>query len=138
MFWKQTETNIIKKGFDTCGGDSVEEVKINDKLKKELALKNDIKEDNYIIIDCRKSELKWIKDSVMKSDLPNLLHFKEDDIDWLECGRYATKNIVKEVCNYKNNNPNYNVLEMSKIFKVAISTIKRYLKEGMELGWCNL
>jgi len=123
-----------KNGFHTFGGRTLEEEQANDKYKKESALQNGIK--YYIELDCRKSELNWIKDSVMKSQLPNLLHFKEEDIDWLECERYATKNIVKEVCDYKKENPFMSIKELIIKFHSSESTIRKYLKSGNELGWC--
>ena len=45
-------------------GRTLEEEQLNDKLKKELALNNNIK--NYIIVDCRKSELEWLKENTIK------------------------------------------------------------------------
>ena len=43
---------------------TVKEEQENDRLKKELALNNGI--DNYIIIDCRKSEINYIKNNILK------------------------------------------------------------------------
>jgi len=121
--------------FQYCGGRNLKEEQQNDQYKKELAIHNNIK--YYIEIDCRKSELNWIKDSVMNSELPNLLHFKEDDIDWLECERYALKNIVKEVCDYKKGNEFTTVEELANRYKLSVSTIYRYLKIGKNFGWCS-
>ena len=50
----------------------------------ELALRNGI--DEYIIIDCRKSNLNWIKNNILDSSLVNI--FKLDDIDWELCDEY--------------------------------------------------
>jgi len=113
---------------------TLEEEQTNDKYKKEMAINNGI--NYYIEIDCRKSELKWIRDSVMNSNLPNLLHFKEEDIDWLECEEYAIKNIVKEVCDFKNKNPNMLISEIIQTFKLSEYSISKYLTIGNNLGWC--
>lgn len=42
-------------------GKSLKEEQENDRFKKKLAISNGIKEENYIVIDCRRSELKWVK-----------------------------------------------------------------------------
>ena len=63
---------------------SLKEEQENDKYKMELALRNGI--DEYIIIDCRKSNLNWIKNNILDSSLVNI--FKLDDIDWELCDEY--------------------------------------------------
>lgn len=112
---------------------SLSEIQDNDDIKEQLARENGIA--NYIIINCEKSELKWIKKSIMKSDLPNLLNFKEEDIDWLKCHEYACSSKVKEVCDLWNNTKNLN--EIIKITKSSYSVVYKYLKKGSELGWCD-
>ena len=105
----------------------------NDKIKEQLAKNNGIK--NYIVIDCRKSDLEWIKNSIMNSKLPKLLNFKEEDINWLKCHEYACNSIVKIICNLWNDNKT--ILEITDIFKVNRHTIIKYLKQGVEIGWCD-
>jgi transposase len=107
----------------------------NDKLKKELALNNGIKEENYIVIDCRKSELGWIKDNILNSELNNV--FDLSNIDWLKCEEFALKNRVKEACNLKKEKYNLTAKEIGKIMKLDRKTIIRYLKKGTKLGWCD-
>ena len=75
---------------------TLKEEQKNDKLKKELALKNDIKEDNYIVIDCRYSELEWIKEHILNSNLAKI--FDLSNIDWLKCHEFACCTRVKEAC----------------------------------------
>ena len=113
----------------------LEKVQENDKQKELLAKNNRI--DNYIIIDCRKSKLEWIKNSIMQSDLPELLNFKEDDIDWLKCHEYAcNSNLVKEVCNLWNSGIK-STIEIAEQIKIGKSTAWKYLNIGTELGWCD-
>ena len=112
---------------------SLDEIQINDFDKEWLARINKVK--NYIIIDCRKSEMKWIKRSIMQSRLPKLLNFKESDIDWLECHEAGCKNMIKEVCDLYNDTRN--VLKISELFKIGTQTVGKYLKQGAELGWCD-
>ena len=106
----------------------------NDNYKKQLALDNNIS--YYIVLDCRKYDINWIKKSVLESELPRLLNFTECDINWDLCLEYATKNIVKEICIYFNNN-HVITSDIEKIFKLSRSTIINYLKIGNEVGWCN-
>ena len=106
----------------------------NDIDKEQLAKEKGI--EHYIIINCRKSEMDWIKNSIMNSKLPKLLNFNEEDIDWLKCHEHAiTSNIVKMTCNLWNKG--ITTSEMMPIFKMGKSAIIRYLKQGNKLGWCN-
>jgi len=115
-------------------GKTLEEIQQNDKIKEQLAKSNSIK--NYIIIDCRKSELEWIKNSIMESELPKLLNFKEEDIDWLKCHEYACNSLVKVACNYWNNGIK-NIPDIMKIMKLGRKVIRKYLKQGTKLDWCD-
>ncbi|EPB8173065.1 hypothetical protein ACRTAL_002240 [Clostridium perfringens] len=120
--------------FEKMGGLTLEEEQANDKIKREIALQNDIK--HYIELDCRESNLEWIKNSILNSELAEL--FNLSNIDWTSCAKFANKNIVKEVCNYWNNRKeNEGVSDLAKEFKVARTSIRSYLKKGTKLGWCN-
>lgn len=79
-----------KNTFSTCGGRTLEEEQENDKYKKELAKQNNI--DEYIVLDCRKSELIWIKENILKSNLNNI--FNLNKIDWLKCEQKALNNPI--------------------------------------------
>lgn len=116
-------------------GRTLEEEQLNDKFKRELALNNGV--EHYIVLDCRKSELNWIKNSVMNSELPKILNFKEEDIDWFECEKYALKNLVKEVCSLWNSGKFQCSTDLAKILKISGSSVNNYLNKGTELGWCN-
>lgn len=113
---------------------TLEEEQENDKIKKELALSNKI--EYYIIIDCRKSELEWIKNNILNSELNKL--FDLSNINWLKCEEFALKNIVKEVCEYWNNkNDEESTTDLGKIFGYDRTTIRNYLKKGTKLGWTS-
>jgi ssDNA-binding Zn-finger/Zn-ribbon topoisomerase 1 len=116
------------------GARTLEEEKRNDILKKELALTNGIKEENYIVIDCRKSELEFIKQNILVSRLNEL--FDLSKVDWLEAEKFALSNRVKEACSYWSNGIT-NSQEIAKIMKLARNTITKYLKKGSILNWCN-
>ncbi|WP_252251327.1 hypothetical protein [Clostridium sp. VAP52] len=104
----------------------------NDKLKKELAIKNGIKEKNYIVIDCRKSELDWVKENVLNSKLNEI--FDLSNIDWIKCEEFALSNIIKMICNLKNNNKNITTAKIVEISGYSQPTVDKWLKIGNELG----
>ena len=109
----------------------------NDNIKKELALKNGIKEENYIVIDCRKSELEWIRDNdngILNSRLNEI--FDLSLIDWLKCNEFTCTNLVKIVCELKRNNTESTTTDISKITKLSIDTVRVYLKRGNNI-WCK-
>jgi len=113
---------------------NLREIQENDKIKEQLARDNNI--NNYIVLDCRESDLKWIKNSIMNSELPKLLNFKEEDIDWLKCHEYACSSLVKITCDYWNDGLK-NTLQIANILKLNQHTIIIYLKQGAKIGWCD-
>ena len=125
------ETNGMQHYADSYV--KVENTKENDCIKRELALKNGI--DNYIIIDCRYSKIEFIKNNIINSDLKNILEL--DKIDWQKCNEFATKSIIKSVCDIKKENPKMFTKDIAKYFGLNRYTIIAYLKRGNELGWCN-
>lgn len=124
------ETNISRGK-----GRTYEEEVANDKSKKELALSNGIKEENYIVVDCRKSELKWIKEHILESNLANI--FDLSNIDWLKAEEFTCTNLIKEVCFYKNDNIELTSKEIGYAFNLEESTVRKYLKKGNKQNWCK-
>lgn len=106
----------------------------NDRTKQELALTNGIKKENYIVIDCRKSELEFIKDNIITSRLSNI--FDLSKIDWLKCHEYACSSRVKEVCDLWENGMN-DTIKIADKLKIGKTTVNRYLNAGVNLGWCK-
>ncbi|KQC91342.1 hypothetical protein AM596_15000 [Clostridium perfringens CP4] len=120
--------------FKNIGSRTLEEEQQNDKFKKEVALKNGIK--HYIELDCRESNIDWVKNSVLNSKLNKL--FDLSNIDWKQCDEFANKNIIKEVCEYWNNKKENEVTtNLMKKFKLSRDAIIEYLKKGTKLSWCN-
>jgi hypothetical protein len=125
------ETNIGKGK-----GRTYEEEVINDRLKQKLAIKNGIKEENYIVIDCRYSNLDWIKNSILKNEKMNN-KFDLSKIDWLQCHEFACNTRVKEACNILKNNKDTTPKQIGILMKLSIPTIIKYLRLGNDLHWCN-
>lgn len=65
--------------FESIGGRSLLEEQANDKLKKQLALKNKVS--NYIVVDVQKSEFDYIKNNILNSELKEILSLKEEDFN---------------------------------------------------------
>ena len=112
---------------------TLKEEQENDRLKKELALSNGVKE--YIVIDCRKSELDFIKQNILNSKLNEL--FDLNKIDWLKAEEFALSNLVKRACEYKKNNTSLTTTQIGEIMRLDRHTILDYLKKGSKLGWCS-
>ena len=127
------ETHGIQHYINSRRGRSLKEEQENDKYKYELAISNGIKPENYIVIDCRKSESEWIKNSILNSRLNEI--FNLNNIKWIECEEYALKNIVKEVCDYYNKD--YSIEEIEDITKINKQTIYNHLRKGAKIGICK-
>jgi len=105
----------------------------NDELKKTLATNNNI--DKYIQIDARVSELELMKNSILNSQLKFILDL--DKIDWNKCFQDSLKSLVIIINEYWCKNINSTTSDMAKIFKINVSTIMKYLKQGSTLGLCD-
>lgn len=130
------ETHGIQH-YPECGQDfaffqgitSNDEVK-NDKLKKEMALLNGILEERYIIIDCKKSEFDYIKNSILSnSKFMKLFSIKDINREYIES--ITMTNFRKRAVElYKSG---YYISEISKKTKMSEKTIMRFLKKSADL-----
>ena len=137
------EVNHKKYGIEMDGsfhgkdnkmsGQTAEESKFIDDEKDRLCEEHNVE---IIRIDCDKSELEWIKNNIMQSRLPQLLNFKEYDIDWFKCHEYACSSLVKTVCEIWNSGIK-NTKEISNITKISQGIIITYLKQGDKINLCN-
>ena len=111
---------------------TVEETLEIDNYKDNLAKKNNIK---IIRIDCIESDLEYIKNNILDSDLVKI--FDLSKVNWLEIESFALSNLVKQACEYKKNNQDMTTTEIGKIMGFDRHTIRNYLVKGSKLGWCN-
>lgn len=109
---------------------TLEEERENDKLKRELALNNGI--EHYIELDCRCSDMDFVKNNISNSKLNEL--FDLSKIDWVKCEEYALSNLVKEVCDYWND-VSTNLEDIRIEFNKSESCIRTYLRKGNSLKW---
>jgi len=114
------------------GGRTLKDEQENDRLKEQLAKENGI--EHYVIIDCRKSDLEFIKNNVLNSKLAEL--FDLDNVDWLKIGEFALSNRVKEACELWNSGIR-STREIGEILNLNTNTICSYLKKGAVLSWCD-
>lgn len=111
------------------GNRTLQEEQENDKLKYDLAIQNGIKPENYIIVDCRKSEFNWLKDNFIKS-LSN--HFDIRELDYEKIyHRCSTGNLLLSCWIWDNGIKSVTVI--SNYLKLGRSTVIRYLKIGTEI-----
>lgn len=119
--------------FERCGGLSLSEEEENDKLKQSIALKNGIK--NYVILDCRKSKLEWIKNSIANSILFDLFNVDEKDIDWNQCDKAFKQNLIKTSSDLWNDG--LKIKDISIKLNKSRHTISSYLCKAKNFGWCE-
>lgn len=126
------ETHGLQHYKHTGRGRSLIEERSNDSIKEKLAIENNIA--HYVVIDCRESELNWIKTNMINSLLHKLIDLTK--IDWLESHRFSLHStFVKKVCT--SFNKGLTPKETKALFKISSNTYRRYLKRGVELGWCD-
>lgn len=125
---------------DGCQHNSVgwvrtkEEQQEVDKIKKDLAYSNGVL--NYMQINCYKSDMDYIKDNILGSNMR--LYFNFENIDWLKADEFALSNFIKNACLFfENNKDNMLMKEIQESLKISNSTLVRYLKKGNKHGWCN-
>lgn len=117
---------------NTMSGLTAKESKYIDDEKDRLAKKYNIE---VVRIDSKISDLEYIKQNILNSDLSEL--FDLSIIDWNKCEKYALSNLVKKACKYKMDNPDMTTTEIGKLMKLHLTTIINYLKKGSSVGWCK-
>lgn len=122
-----------KQHYESCFYRDVNDEQQNDKEKKLMAIKNGI--EHYIELDCRKSNLEWIKQSVINSGLLDMFNLKENDINWQVCNNAGMSSVYLEICNYWNNKHEKDTVStLAKVFELSETSISRALKKGNECG----
>lgn len=112
-------------------GQTKEKSKEIDDYKDRLAREHDIE---LIRIDCDKSELEYIENNILNSELNKL--FDLSNINWLKCHEYTLKNLIKTSCNLFNSGIG-STTKIGVQLKLSRYTIRKYLKQGAILNWCN-
>ena len=110
---------------------SLEERQKVDILKDELAEQHCIK---MIRINCLYSEPNYIKKQILGSELKNI--FDLSNIDWILCDVQAQSNFIKEACSLYSLGMT-NLRMIGSKMNLCEDTIRRYLKKGSALNWCD-
>lgn len=110
----------------------VEEIQQNDKYKKDLALSNGII--NYIEIDCKKENLKYIKNSIIKNNEINKV-LDVNKINFELCDNNINPNITQ--CILEKWEQYHNVPDIKDALNLSSHIIIRRLKICTELGMVN-
>lgn len=108
----------------------------NDNRKEQLAISNAIS--YYKTIDCSVGEPNYIKTNILKSGILDILNIEENTINWIKCSENATRNLVKEICEFWNENYTIkNTVDIASYYGIDRHTVRRYLLLGNEHNWCN-
>lgn len=105
---------------------------VNDMCKDEIAQNNNYR---IIRIDCYKSEFDYIKENILKSELQTF--FNLDIVNWNHVLELCSSNLIKDVCDYKNNHPEASATQIAPLFGLSDVSVRKYLKMGNTLGWCK-
>lgn len=127
------ETHGIQHYEESPRGRNLIEEQSNDRYKKELAMKNGV--EHYFEIDCRYSDLEWIKSHIVSSNLLKLFNLSNDDINWTLCGREALSSKVITAANLWNEG--HTVSEISETMRLQRYTIRDYLIKAAKASMCD-
>jgi DNA-directed RNA polymerase subunit RPC12/RpoP len=127
------ETHGEQHYIESNRGKSLKEEQKNDAIKEILAKDNSI--ERYIIIDCRKSNLEFIKNNILESELSDLINIS--DVDWIQANEFACNTtLIKSVCEIWNTSM-VSIPQIATRLKISYNTTVKYLIKGNELGWCS-
>ncbi|MFB6804666.1 hypothetical protein ACFCVU_26595 [Peribacillus butanolivorans] len=117
-------------------GRTLEEEMSNDKIKKCIAITNgQINENEYIEIDCRKSDFNYMKDSI-KKELKKILDEKIlDNVDYVKAYTESQKSL--KLLSWELYNNGKKSSEIARDLNMSQSRIVQYLHHGAELGKSN-
>lgn len=113
-------------------GQTVEETQEIDKFKDEKAIENGIK---MIRIDCKTSTIDYISKRIIESELSSI--FNLSNIDWVLIDKKSSTNLMKEICEYYENNIYASVQNIADTFKMSYEVVRKILRKGQKFGWCN-
>lgn len=121
------EVNGAQHYHETTGGWVKSQ---NDELKKQLAINNGV---TYIEIDASLSNMTFIKESILQSELKKILPLEK--VNWEKCHADALSSNVKIACNYWNNG--LTTGEIAQKMDVSIVSVKHYLQKGALAQMCD-
>lgn len=120
--------------YKDCTWSTYNEVHKNDLTKQGLALNNNIC--HYVKLDFRISTLEYAKQSILRSDLDDILCLYKYNIPWKKIHKTSLSPILNIIVD-KYNNETKDINELSNILGFSNNTIVRYLNNANKLGLCD-
>lgn len=109
---------------------TLQETKVIDQKKKDLALKNNMK---YLVIDCRYSELNYIKNHLLNhKELQRIYPFHEKEIDFYQCEKATMKSLSYKIYMDKKKHPTITNKELAQKYRMNRGTIGKILNKFHE------
>lgn len=119
--------------FESIGGRTLEEEQENDAYKRKLSLENGI--EFYIELDCRESDINFIKESIGKSNLPIIVPKINIDANLEPILNNENKRMIQAWVIW--NNSSLNMKQIREILNISKPTLKKYLEIGSALNKCS-
>lgn len=116
--------------FNNLSKQSLTTSQFIDLEKDRLAIEHGIK---IIRIDCYNSDIDYIKEHILNSELTNYINLK--NINWNYCFYHTIPNYVKDIWEKYNNG--VTIMDLSREYNKDYGTISKYLKMGNNMGKCN-
>ena len=145
--WSQKKSDFYLPNYnliiETDGGMNHKGGKVHGYSKKSLEYYIEVdnwKDEQHLLhglktirINCFESNMEYIKNSILNSELINFGDFSK--VNWLKCEEFALCNLVKSVCDYWNNKEEWETTTtLAEVFGLGRNTIREYLKKGAGLG----
>lgn len=118
-----------KKGFDKCGGRTVQEEQENDYHKKQIAIENDANYKDYIYIRADVSDFNYIKNNILDSNMKK--YYNMQVINWEEVKKNGLKSDIVEAIRLYNQG--LSIQAIARELKKCKNTIKNYLQKASVL-----
>lgn len=122
--------HYVDRRFSSSNPQTLADVQRNDKMKKELAIANGIKEENYYVINCRYTSLNWLKNSFIKSGILEALGIDAMLIDWVSIYKQALKSHEKVILEFATSNKYKSIQFIAEKCEMSVATVRRVLKDN--------
>lgn len=124
--------HYVEVKFSNKQSKSLAEEQQNDIYKEKIAKSNGIS--NYIVLDCRKSEKNFLKNSILNSEMRSILDLSI--IDWDLCDNRAHKSYYSDILNYYNQGIT-NSIDIANLVGINRATVIDALHKMADNNLCN-
>jgi hypothetical protein len=139
-FWIENKNMIIEvhggQHYESTRNHFIRDLtkeKENDAIKEHLAKENGIK--HYIVVDCRKSDFEWLKESFIKEFSP---YFNLENINWKNVWENCQSSLKSKVWDLWNSRKESDTTKViGDILGLTTATVIRYLKDGEMFNRCE-